>query len=168
MGIDRRNVDGHARRMARNFSWLSLQEVFIRLVGLATAIYLARVLGAENYGQLGLALGIISFAAVVVRSGTGSRGTRMTARDPVTVPELYAQITGLRLISAIALIGSIAVFAPWLGDLFQVSPWLLILCSFLLLRPALSVVWAFRGPSRLSSSFLVGFSSWIVMSTWPS
>jgi O-antigen/teichoic acid export membrane protein len=76
-----------AHRLARNFSWLSLQELVIRLIGLATAVYLARTLAAENYGALGLALAVVNFASVLVHAGTGSRATR---RDHAAVPEVYA------------------------------------------------------------------------------
>ncbi|MEE4292348.1 MAG: flippase [Xanthomonadales bacterium] len=138
-----------ARRLARNFSWLGLQELVIRLVGLATAIYLARVLSPASYGALGLALAVVSFASVFVRAGTGSRGTRMTARDPGAVPKIFADINSLRIVMALVMIGLLIVFAPALGDLLQVEPLLIILCAFLLLRPGLTVVWAFRGLDRM-------------------
>ena len=138
-----------ARRLARNFTWLGLQELVIRLIGLATAIYLARVLDPANYGALGLALAVVSFAAVFVQAGTGSRATRMTARDPEAVPTIFADINSLRITMALVMIGLLIVFAPRLGRLFQVQPLLIILCSFLLLRPALTVVWAFRGLDRM-------------------
>jgi PST family polysaccharide transporter len=138
-----------ARRLARNFSWLGLQELVIRLIGLATAIYLARILSPSNYGALGLALAVVSFASVFVQAGTGSRGTRMTARNPEAVPKIFADINSLRIIMALVMIVLLIVFAPRLGGLFQVQPILIILCSFLLLRPALTVVWAFRGLDRM-------------------
>jgi len=138
-----------ARRLARNFSWLGLQQLIVRLIGLATAMYLARVLSPANYGALGLALAVFSFAAVFVQAGTDSRGTRMTARDPAAVPEIFAEINSLRITMALVMIGLLVVFAPWLGRLLQIPQTLIILCSFLLMRPALTVVWAFRGLDRM-------------------
>jgi O-antigen/teichoic acid export membrane protein len=134
-----------AHRLARNFTWLTLQEVLIRLIGLATAIYLARTLSAADYGALGLALAIVSFAAVLVRAGTGSRATRLTARDPSAVPLIYAQVTGLRLASAALILTVLVGFSGVIAPAFSISPTLLILCSLLLLPPALTVGWAFRG-----------------------
>ena len=57
----------------RNFTWLSLQEILIRIIGLATAIYLARVLSPTSYGALGLALAIIGVLQTLVQAGTGWR-----------------------------------------------------------------------------------------------
>jgi O-antigen/teichoic acid export membrane protein len=134
-----------ARRLARNFSWLTLQELLIRLIGLATAIYLARTLTAAAYGELGVALAVIGFAAVLVRAGTGSRATRLTARDPTAVPLIFAQVTGLRLASATVVLTVLVGFSGVIAPALSISPALLMLCSLLLLPPALTVAWAFRG-----------------------
>jgi O-antigen/teichoic acid export membrane protein len=134
-----------SRRLARNFTWLTLQELLIRLIGLATAIYLARVLTATDYGALGLALAIVSFAGVLVRAGTGSRGTRLTARDPEAVPLIYPQVNGLRLAAVTVIFALLAGFSGVIAPAFSISPTLLILCSLLLLPQALTVAWAFRG-----------------------
>lgn len=140
------------RRLARNFSWLSLQEGVTRLLGLATAIYLARVLSPGNYGALGLAMAVVGFATVFVRAGTASRGTRMTARDPDAVPEIYAEISSLRITVALAMITLLAVAAPRLSQALDISPLLIFLCSLLLLRPALTVMWLFQGLDRMHVS----------------
>jgi O-antigen/teichoic acid export membrane protein len=134
-----------SRRLARNFSWLTLQELLIRLVGLVTAIYLARTLSAADYGALGLALAVTSFAGVLVRAGTGSRATRLTARDPTAVPLIYAQVNGLRVAAAAVTLALLAGFSGVIAPVFSISPTLLILCSLLLLPQALTVAWAFRG-----------------------
>lgn len=138
-----------AQRLARNFRWLSLQEFLIRLIGLVTSIYLARVLGARDYGTLGLALAIVGFTTVFARSGSGTRGTRLTARDPSAVPRIYGQIAGMRLIFAIALIGVLAGFSGFIGPILSLDPGLLALCSLMLLPSALSVAWAFRGLDQM-------------------
>lgn len=138
-----------AHRLARNFGWLSLQELAIRLLGLATAIYLARTLAAENYGALGLALAVVGFAASLVQSGTGSRATRLIARDPATAPEIQAQIAGFRIGMAIVLGALLVGFSGPIGRLFSVPPVLLVLCTLLLLRSCLTVAWAFRGLDRM-------------------
>lgn len=139
-----------ARRLARNLSWLSLQELAIRLLGLATAIYLARTLAAEDYGALGLALAVVNLAAVLVHAGTGSRATRLIARDPSSVPRIHAQITGFRLAVAVVLIALLAGFSRSIAPVFSLPPELLVLCSLLLLRSVFTTVWAFRGLDRMN------------------
>ena len=137
------------RLLARNFMWLSLQELLIRAAGLVVAIYLARALGPEGYGQLGIALAIISVCSIFVASGTGSWATRLTALDPTSVPDTHRKLTGLRLVLAAVVMALMAGTAPWLGPVIGVPPLLLVLCSLLMLRTALTVFWAFRGIDRM-------------------
>ncbi len=144
------------RRLARNVTWLSLQEVLIRVIGLATAIYLARVLSPSAYGALGVALAIVGILATLVQAGTGSRATRLTALDSDSVPETYAQMTGMRVVAAAVVISGIVLLAPALSRTFSFSATLMVLCSFLLLRPALTVVWAFRGLDKMHVNAIAG------------
>lgn len=142
-------VSDLTRRLTRNFFWLSVQEGMLRIIGLITAIYLARTLSPANYGSLGLALAVVGVVMVLVRAGSGSRATRLTARDPEAVPDIYAEITGLRIVAAaIGIIGLIA-FSPWIARALSIPPTLLIVSTLLLVRPALTVVWAFRGLDRM-------------------
>jgi len=137
------------RRVARNFTWLSLQEALIRVLGLVTAIYLARTLSPAAFGALGLALAIVSIVSTLVQAGTGSRATRQTALDPGAVTTIYAQLIGFRLAVATAAILILLALAPFLSGVFSFSATLLVFCAFLLLRPALTVVWAFRGLDQM-------------------
>ena len=138
-----------ARRLTRNFTWLSVQEGLTRVTGLVTAVYLARTLSPESYGTLGLALAVVAILATLVRAGIGSRGTRQTALNPDSVPEIYAQLIGFGLFSAAAGMLFLLALAPLLSRIFSFPPTLLVLCSLLLIRPALKVVWAFRGLDRM-------------------
>ena len=139
-----------AHRLARNFSWLSLQELAVRLLGLATAIYLARVLAPADYGALGVALAIVGFAGVLVHAGTGSRATRLIARDPAIVPQVHRQIVGFRLGVAAVGMAVLAGFSKSIAGVFSIPPVLLALSSLLLLRYVYLTVWAFRGLDRMN------------------
>ncbi len=144
-----RNFSPTTRRLVRNVKWLSINEVLVRVIGLASAIYLARVLSPSAYGALGLALAIVGILTTLVQAGSGSRATRLTAMDPGSVPDTYAQITALRLVVSVILITLLLLNAPLLSSVFSFSAGLLMLCSLLLLRPALTVVWAFRGLDQM-------------------
>jgi PST family polysaccharide transporter len=135
--------------LARNLSWLSLQELAIRLIGLATAIYLARTLAPADYGALGLAMALVNFADVVVRGGTGTRATRLIARDPDSVPQVHGQITGFRLGMATILIAVLVGFSGSIAPVFSLPKDLLVLCSILLLSSVFTTAWAFRGLDRM-------------------
>jgi len=153
------------RRLARNITWISLEEMLIRVIGLATAIYLARVLTPAAYGALGLALAIVGIFSTLVQAGTGSYATRITALNPASVPGTYARITGMRLTGAGVAITFLVLLAPILSRTFSFSAGLLILCSFLLLRPALAVFWAFRGLDRMHVNTVAGVAEKIIAFT---
>jgi O-antigen/teichoic acid export membrane protein len=146
------------RRLAHNVTWLSIQEVLIRFMGLATAIYLARVLTPTAYGSLGVGLAIITILTTLVQSGTASRAIRLTALDPASIPETYSQIIGFRLFSATILITILIVSAPVISEVFSVPATLLILCSFMLVRPALTVKWAFHGLDIMHFTAIAGIA----------
>jgi len=133
------------QKIAANLSWLSMQELIGRLVGFFTVVYLARLLPQADYGALNICLTLMAILTLLVRAGTGSRATRLTARDAVAIPSIHAEITGLRIVSAILLITAITLFCVPLGKLLSVPAELLLLSSALLVRPALAVAWAFRG-----------------------
>ena len=147
--MDPGTITQQTRRLARNVKWLSLQELMIRLIGLATAIYLARVLGPAAYGSLGLALALIGIPGTLVQAGTGSRAIRLTALYPGSVPEIYAQTTGLRIVMTVIVFATLILCVELLSRTFSIPSNLLILCSFLLLRPALTVAWAFKGLDQM-------------------
>lgn len=142
-------ITQQTRRLARNVKWLAMQELLIRLLGLATAIYLARVLSPAAYGSLGLALAIIGILETLVQAGTGSRATRLTALHPGSVPLIHAQTTGLRIVFVMGVLAALYLCVPLLTTVLDLSAPLLVLCSLLLLRPALSVAWAFRGLDQM-------------------
>lgn len=146
------------QKLARNISWLFLHEMAIRFIGLATALYLARILTPAQYGALGLALALIDILSNLVDAGTASRGTRSTALDASSVNESYAQIMGMRLVLAVVLIAGLVALAPQLSLTFSLPANLLLLYSFLLLRPALTVSWAFRGLDRMHVDAIAGIT----------
>jgi len=142
-------ITQQTRRLARNVKWLSLKELMIRLIGLATAIYLARVLSPAAYGSLGLAIALIGVLGTLVQAGTGSRATRLTALDPGAIPRIYAETTGLRIAIVLLVLVALALSIPGLSSALSVPPGLLYLYAFVLLRPTFTVAWAFRGLDQM-------------------
>jgi O-antigen/teichoic acid export membrane protein len=136
-------------RLARNFAWLALSVFFVRLIGLVTAIYLARTLSLTTYGELGIALSIVAIVGTLVRAGTGTRATRLTAVDPSAIPNIYADINGFRVTVAMICIAALWLLSPLIAKATSVPKPLLILCTPLLLSYGLTVVWAFRGLDKM-------------------
>jgi len=146
---------GAGKTIADNLSWLGLQEVFARVCGILMVVLLARALAPSDYGSLSICLALMAMLTLLVRAGTGSRATRLTAGEAQLIPELHAEVTGLRIAVALVLVLVLVVFAVPLGAWLSVSPSLLIISSALLIRPALTVAWAFRGLDHMKPIALV-------------
>lgn len=142
------NLD-QARRVFSNFGWGAAGEVAVRIVGLAIAVYLARVLGPSLYGAVGVMLGLVSIFEIAVRGGTGFLGIREVALAPAAIPAMHARIMGLRLALAALCILFFWLATPMIAHWLAVPPALVMLYSLMLLAPALSVAWALRGLERM-------------------
>ncbi len=142
-------MDAQIPRLIRNFGWLALAEVGSRLIGLAVAIYLARVLGASLYGAVGLSIALVGILEIVVRAGTGPRAMRQVALEPTSVPRVYSEVVGLRITIGCALIVIVYLTAPSVSAALSIPADLLVLYSFALVAPALTTAWAFRGLERM-------------------
>lgn len=94
--------------LARNAVWLTGGDLVSRIIAFGVAIYLARVLGAEGFGQLGAALALVSYLLIVVDAGVEPYATREVARDRRRVPLLVTQVFLLRLVLATAMFAMLA------------------------------------------------------------
>ena len=68
--------------VSRNFLALGSGEVVSRLIAFCTAIYLARVLGAENYGIIAFAIGVTLYLSKIADFSIEVIGTKEIAKDP--------------------------------------------------------------------------------------
>src|SRR3954453_12730190 len=98
------------RRLAINFLFLSGGEFTAKLLTFASFSYLARHLGAWNYGLLEFTLAIMVFYTLPVDLGLGSYGAREIARNPQSAARLLHEITGLRLVLALCSMLALGVF----------------------------------------------------------
>ncbi len=71
--------------LMRNLSWLALGEGVGRLVALGIVLYLARVVGAPDFGLLGSAVALVTWFAIFVAGGVDYKGVREIARNPADV-----------------------------------------------------------------------------------
>src|SRR4051812_41402744 len=89
------------RRLAINFLFLSCGEFTAKLLTFASFSYLARALGAWQYGLIEFTLAIMVFFTLPVDLGLGAYGAREIARNPQNAGRLLREITGLRLVLAV-------------------------------------------------------------------
>jgi O-antigen/teichoic acid export membrane protein len=97
-----------AKRIAKNTFALLISGVFSQLLHFAAIVYLARVLGPENFGKISFATAIIIYFTMATHWGLPLLGTREIARDKTKINEYLSNIIILRLglatISFIALL----------------------------------------------------------------
>lgn len=132
---------------------LSIWQVANYLIPLLTFPYLARVLGVEAFGYLGLALAVNVFAVVVIDWGfvySSARAVAQNRDSPDTISRIIWETVAARLLLAVPVIGVIAVGVT--GLVVQPILQLTILASLIgLVGSVLSLEWALRGSEAFRS-----------------
>jgi O-antigen/teichoic acid export membrane protein len=129
------------QRLARGLFWNFVSIVLSRVLTLAVSVLVARLLGKESFGKLGIVMGTVALFQTFASVGVGLTTTKYVsehrAKEPtkaghiIALSNLTAGTTGLLM--AVAL----AVLAPWLAVRVLAEPkldWpLMIACPALLL-----------------------------------
>jgi len=136
------------KRIAKNFSWLSIGEIVARGFGFFTVIYLARVLGAAAFGLFSFAQAFLAYLVLMVDSGLSIYGTREIARGTSKTGPFSLNIFAIRLSLAcvIFIISSFAIFIIQMP--FEMR--LLFIYTFLFVfYRALNADWVFQGLEKM-------------------
>ena len=132
--------------VGRNFAALGLGDGLARLIAFGATVYLARVLGADGYGVVALALGVTLYSQQLVDYGVEALGIRRVAADRGHASELAgAYLTG-RLLLALTVLVTTAVVATWV--LPDPEGPVLALYALTLFPVALSTKWVHVGFER--------------------
>ncbi len=137
-----------SRRLAINFLYLSGGEFAAKLLTFASFSYMARVLGAWEYGILEFTLAIMVFFTLPVDLGLGSYGAREIARNPEAAPRLLHEITGLRLVLALCSMAALGIFILVIHKSIELKMLLLLYGVSLLGGPFL-LQWFFQGHDQM-------------------
>ncbi len=126
----------------KNTFWLGVSEGVTRLLGLILIIYVARILGATEYGKFTFALAFVSLFAVFSNFGLISITTRELSRNKEREKEFPAIFT-LKILLSIG-----ALILMLIGSFFATSDsaireivW--ILAVYILINGFLEIVYAF-------------------------
>ena len=92
------------RRVVSNFLALGAGEVLSRLIAFSVGIYLARILGAEAYGIIALAVGMSLYLGKVADFGIETAGIKEVAGAPDDVVRLASVLMSARLALAAVLV----------------------------------------------------------------
>ena len=142
-------IENRFQRVAKNAGWLAAGEFGSRALGLLTVLYLARVLGPDAYGAIGVATALFGFLTVLSYFGTAQQAIRSVARDPASIPEVFSTITGLRIVSTGTVALIVLLAAKPLSSLLGIPVSLLLLYLATLPATVLLPRWAFHGLDRM-------------------
>lgn len=161
-------------RLARGFAWSTLGAVVARGMALLAAVLVARILGRENYGRLGVVQSTIGMFSIFAGFGLGITATKYVAefrtKDPERARRLIAMSGFVAAIAGSLMSVVLIVLAPWLATRTLAAPelsrLLTIAAPMLFLGAvngaqtgALSGLEAFRAIARVNTwSGLAGFA----------
>lgn len=120
-----------------------------RLLAMVLVIYLARVLGAEAFGMIGIGLTMLHFCGSLINSGSLSVGARATAQNKEPIPHIYGRITGFRLLLGLMLFGLGLLALPWSLELLGIDSKLALAYLLFLPLQALWLFWLFGGLEKM-------------------
>ena len=128
----------------KNFSYLTLGEVVSKAIGFFVAVYIARVLGPDNFGKLGFAQAFTSYFGLIVNLGFDVYGAREIAKDKSKAKELLSNIVVMKFflfILAYALLFLVVNFLP--KDAYTKK--VILLYGLSLFTSVLAIDWFFQG-----------------------
>ena len=144
-------------RMARGVSWAFVSTACSQVVTSAASILLARILGKEGFGQLGIIYSTIGFLSVFGGLSLGTAATKYTAQLKENDKERPGRILGLSMLLTTGVGGALAIGtaagARWISSGLLAAPAMdksLRLASFLLVAGGVNgtQVGALAGLSR--------------------
>ncbi|MFZ0452357.1 MAG: oligosaccharide flippase family protein, partial [Ignavibacteriaceae bacterium] len=149
---------------SQNIIYLFSLEFFVRLIGFAATTYLARVLGASNYGLINLGLAILGYALLFGNSGLTLLGTRKIAANSGNYGNLVSELLSARLfLSVIILVISYLLISVFITSADTKN---IVLIYMLYLIPfAFLLEWFFQGIQRMGAitiGRIMGMSSYLV------
>ncbi len=136
------------RRIIKNFLSLSFSEIVLRFISFFIVIYLARVLGAADFGKISFAQTLILYFMLITNLGLDTLGVREIARGKDNIVNYTGNIITLKLFLAIFSFCLMLVFVNFIHKPFQVK-YLIIFYGFSLFPSALLLEWFFRGVERM-------------------
>ncbi len=148
-------MQGLWSRLAGNAWWLFTGAAGRSVLGFAVAVYLARVLGPDSFGQVGYALAVLAYFILLTDGGLQTLGTREVAAERGSVAELAGRVLIIRgaltALSLLVIVSCASLFTRSAAT----DPLLLIIFGLALVPMAANLAWVFRGKERMK---MVGFS----------
>ena len=123
---------------------LGVGEFAAKVCSFVAFVYLARVLGPREFGQLEFTLALIFFFTLLVDCGLGPYGAREIAKDESAVGRLATPILFVRWLLAVFAFAILIVLLAFLDKPWPVEKLIILYGLTLLAQPAL-LPWVFQG-----------------------
>jgi O-antigen/teichoic acid export membrane protein len=148
-------VDGPAkRRIASNFAFLSLAELVCRTTSVLVTLSLPRRLGADGYGRVEFAFGVVFWLVLLLRDSSDVIVSRELSRHPRLIRPLVDQVLAYKTLFALVLYTGLSLIGSM--TLRDRSDWLVLsLYGLMLFTTAIGLDYVYRGTERMG---LVAFS----------
>jgi O-antigen/teichoic acid export membrane protein len=141
------------KQISKNFFWLFCGEFFNGLFSFIIVVYLARVLGVENFGLLNFAQAILIYLLLFVDAGFSTYGTREVARSKEKASQLAINIIIIKIIMSITIYLLSIIVVSFLP--IKLGLKFLFAATFLLvISKNTSPEWIFQGIERFEYSGL--------------
>ncbi len=136
------------KRIAKNFSWLLAGNIASGLINFFAIIYIARVLGAANFGLVQFAQAFLLYLVIIVDSGLSTYGTREIAQDHSKAAAISVNIFSLRILIALATF-CFSLFVIFIIPLGATLRLLFVVTFLLVFYRALNADWVFQGLEKM-------------------
>ena len=152
---EKKSISHYFKTIFISFSQLAFGEFFSKVFGFFTMVYLARVLGAENFGLVGFVSTISAYVVLFANFGVEQYAARTLAASPLKENEqLIGNVIGSRFIL------SLLLFIPfiWFGIFYSNTSgevWLFIFQSLFILACAFNLQFYFVAVKNISTLTLI-------------
>lgn len=146
------------KRTGSNLMWISLSDIFTKGTILFVTIYLARVLGVDNFGLFSLGVAIANTIWPIVDLGASGYGTREIARNHNNAKQLLPTLNTMRFIVSLIIIACTAIILTVVGTP-SIKFWIIIYSMAYLSSFSLCPDWAIRGMEEMPLLFIINLTT---------
>jgi O-antigen/teichoic acid export membrane protein len=150
------------QRIFSNISWGIISQAGGKGLFFIVTVYLARVLGTEEYGLLIYAQSIVLYFWIAADLGVNMYGSREIARAKSEAPDIINPLLTLRIISGLV----VFLISMILLNLLVHSPVERLLftgCAFYLITRSISIDWVMSGFEKFKYIAISNFTTFIAM-----
>lgn len=137
-----------AKRITKNFLWLSIGEAIANGLAFLSTVYLSRTLTETGFGKIAFAQAVATYLLLIVHAGLPTFGIREIAKFKDRVKEFYFNIAALRLLLAMLIFISFALVV-WQMHLAKEMKILLTSFALLVFSQAIFSDFAFQGAEKM-------------------